>query len=314
MPKHSIIVPHANRDKHLAVCLMSIHNSAEVCGLGWDDYLITVVGEMKPPFTTHHTRFIAAAPYASVDLGPNEPAPFYKTRLLNIGIEAAHGDTFTFLDADAVVGPLFFENLTRLEDDTLTKLAYRVRYAPYCEWPGEWADRFVRYDSGRFGLAFEAYGAAERDCSQGSLPPSADMAVFGNSQMSIRRDKLGDLRFDKRYIGRGYEDLSFNRAIAEAHGAAYRCEIVTDGPHAMFHIKHNHVAGFDASPWNSRNRRLFYSEAKTWFVCPDVATAEHTRAQDSRAEVVWSPNDKWLLSRAIQGLDEIIHVDSVKET
>ena len=38
---------------------------------------------------------------------------------------------------------------------------------------------------------------------------------MGNSQFSIRRDKLGDLKFDERYIGRGHEDIAFNRAIAE---------------------------------------------------------------------------------------------------
>lgn len=294
MPVHAIVIPERNRHKHLDVCLAAIRHSAKVCGV--EDYEIRVVDGNNPP----------------VELGPNEPMPYWKAHYLNLGIDHTDSRFVTFLDADAVVGPRFMENVMRLEDDTLTKLAYRVRYAPFATNEHEWADRFETYET--WPLAYEAYGQADQDRSDNLAQCNGEIRpAFGNSQFSIRRDVLGDLRFDERYIGRGWEDLDMNRSIAERYGDRYRCEMVTDGPHAMFHIKHRHTPGYNASPWNERNRRLFYGEAKTWYACPDLETAEATLAANPQAEAVWPPSDRWLLSRAIPGLDTIIRLEGESE-
>jgi glycosyltransferase involved in cell wall biosynthesis len=231
--KHSIIIPCQGREQNLAVCNASIEYSASVCGES--DYEIIVIRKGDDP---------------PVVLRSNETMPFWKNHLLNRGIEAAKGDVLTFLDADAVVGPKFMENANRLQDASLTKLAYRVRYAEYDAWPGSWSGRFASYDA--FSLAYEDSN--------------------GNSQFSIRRDKLGSLRYDERYFGRGLEDLEMNRRLAALPD--YKCEIVTDSDHAMFHIKNELSLGFNSDRFNRRNQRLYDNESCTWAFC-------HTRPAGS---------------------------------
>ena len=315
--KHSFIIPHHNRESHLAVCLGSL---MAAMGDEDEDYEVIIAGTIKQlPWSLDKSRIVfrETDPFAKTELGVNEPPPFHKTKLLNVALDAAHGKTITFLDADAVVGPKFRENLARLEDDTLTKLAYRVKYAAFTEWAvdagKQWLWAFEHWDDlAGCSTAFEAYGTADNNCSR--LDPLTDCAPwgkpFGNSHFSIRRDKLGDLRFDERYIGRGYDDIHFNRLIAEAHGDAYRCQIITDGPHALFNIKHPQSDCFCAGRWNERNRRLYYSDPRTFFVCPNCRTAERVKGHiDPRGTVVaWEPNVRWQLSEAIPGLDTIIHV------
>lgn len=304
---HSIIIPALNRDRHLAVCLASIHHSARVCQVS--NFEIVVAGDTV--IRDVGFRLISFKNATPVELGPNEPMPYWKTAAQNTGLASAAGDTLTFLDADAVVAPRWFENLERLEDDALTKLAYRVKYATYTEWGNghNWLWAFEHYDElAGCGIAFEAYGAADHDwshrISQGDSPAEEP---FGNSHFSIRRDRLGNLRFDERYIGRGYDDIHFNRLIADHYGDAYRCEIVTDGSHALFNIQHPQSDNFCAGPWNERNRRLFYGEPRTYYSCPDLSTAERMLAQDPHCEAVW-PGNEWKLSRAVPGLDKIFHI------
>ena len=313
MPLHSIIIPSLNRDKHLSVCLASIHHSAQVCGVPITDFEIVVAGETM--IVERGFRLIQFKNVPSVELGPNEAMPYHKTAALNTAMDCARGDVFSFLDADAVVGPRWMENVKRLEqDDTLTKLAYRVKYATFTRWDSDsttktWQWAFENWDDlAGCPVVFEAYGQADNDWAErirkGETPVGPR---YGNSQFSIRRDKLYGLRFDERYIGRGFDDIHFNRAIAEYHGVAYRCEIVTDGPRALFHIKHPQSPGFEAGDWNRRNERLYRNQSKTYYVCPDVETAEDILAKNPHAETV-TPGNEWQLSRAIAGLDAIICV------
>lgn len=240
--RHSIIIPHRNRNRHLALCLWSIRHSARQCEA--TDYEVIIVdnGSDAPPFEQDANTTVL-----------NDPTPrvvFNKPALLNWGILASTGDILTFLDADAIVGPLWLQGASLLRDSGLTRLCYRVRYLPpaaVCELEGA-QDReslldqwFADYDAkgtgrnsarDRYRRGFEAYGKPEA----GNKSLETDRPIFGNSQFSITRKKLGDLRFDEAYEGAGCEDLALNRAVYRHYGDEYRAEIVTEGPRTMFHI------------------------------------------------------------------------------
>jgi hypothetical protein len=192
----------------------------------------------------------------------DESVPFWKTRLLNLGIKESAGAILTFLDADAIVGPRFMEGQRVLYDlPDLTKACYRVQRLVADDWRdlrehpqthldvlrARWPSRSVER------ICYEAYGTPDNHMGTGE--------PHGNSQFSITREKLGDLRFDERYIGRGFDDLSMNRDLWRRYGESYRGYIWKDADHAMFHISHPYSPGFSADRWNQRNAELYRSEA-----------------------------------------------------
>jgi glycosyltransferase involved in cell wall biosynthesis len=307
MPFHSIIVPHKNRAMNLAVCLSSLAHSAKICKVSDKDFEVIVVGDTPRGLQHSFCRTVAFTRCPPVRLAPNEPTPYHKTAVLNAGIDSARGDVLSFLDADAVVGPRWFQNIAILEGDSPIKVAYRVRYAEYEPWQGQWIKKFSEYEKHR--LAFEAYGEAHDDWAQRINNKEVPLGKpFGNSQHSIRRDVLGDLRYDERYVGRGFDDIHFARALAEKYGERYRAEMITDGPHALFHIRHRQSPGFNAGPRNERNKRLYHNEPVTWYLCPNARVAEGVQVGNPMARTVWPPNE-WQLSLAIPGLDTVIEVE-----
>jgi hypothetical protein len=241
MMRHAIIIPfRANGDRlrNLELCLSSLQQSAEECGINDWHALIVNNGDVVPFCTSAHASIVIDHRYMPI---------FCKPTLQNLGIAVTRdADVLSFLDADAIVSPRWMENVQRLVDEpTLTKLCYRVR-----RLPSEWCDSpypFIDYDKQRlddksrlidiYPLAHEGYGRPENIVPCGT-------PIFGNSQFSIRRDVLGDTRFDEHYIGRGWEDLWMNRELWMRNPIAYRAEIVTDGEHAMFHIQ-NTLGGPD---------------------------------------------------------------------
>ncbi len=232
-PAVSIIIPCRHRWRNAALCSWSIDRSAEVCGI--DDYEIIVVyngpcsllgdfcGEARHRLVQEHSEMPVL----------NKPC------LHNLGIKVSRGDVLTFLDADALVGRRWMENVARLNDPTLTKLCYRVRSLPedYGDMLFTTHTRaalldawFARYD--HWKQLHEGYGLPERN----HYGPGV---CFGNSHFSIRRDtleRLGNLRYNEEYIGRGHEDLWMIRELWKRNPDNYHAEIVTDSDHAVFNI------------------------------------------------------------------------------
>jgi glycosyltransferase involved in cell wall biosynthesis len=243
---NSIIIPHRNRNQYLHDCLWSIARSAEHCGVR--DYEVVVVdnGSVCPP--TPDDRHV-------VVVAVNRPTPWFNKPLcLNLGIEHSRGDILTFLDADAIVGKSFIEGISELADPTLTRLCYRVRYTSrtrFCEmFLSDSVDAAFRdYDS--LQRAFEGYGDPERN-TEGGEP------VFGNSQFSITRHLLGDLRFNERFDGRGFEDLWLIREIWRRYGSAYKGKILTDPDHALIHVKHGYESDWHDIKKNKANFDLYH--------------------------------------------------------
>ena len=222
-PSHSILIPHRGRQKYLDQCLASIHRSAAACG--------------SPKYET-----IVIEP-------PDDGSVFNKSILYNRGIAKAHGDVISFIDADMLVGPRWMEGVAKLvEDPRIVRLCYRVRRLSRGrteELFGKGDDEaafiqalFHVYD--HFELASEAYRAPDR-CRPGEAVGWAH-EVYGNSQFSITREKLADIRYDERYEGKGREDWEIARQMQRRYGTEYRGFIWTDAEHAMFHVWHDYNA------------------------------------------------------------------------
>ena len=254
---HSIIISHRNRIDTLPTCLRSVWASGLLCPAV--QYEIIIADDTDP----NQTIFLGRPDVRWYSLRPCHP--FNKPRLLNLGIEHAKGDILTFLDADAVVPPRFMENAQRLLDDpTLTKLCYRVKDIEPSEMVGKTTDAlFADYDSRN--CRYEAYGRPDTNLASRRNPisPKPDAPVFGNSQFSIRRETLGDLRCDEAYCGRGFEDIHFNFQIWRKHFDTYRAEIVTDKDHALLHVKTPQPPKeeeWGTGPWTVANRRRYKKE------------------------------------------------------
>jgi len=249
---HSIIIPHRNRHDHLRQCLQSIEWAQHTCGAGTLAHEVVVVdnGSAEPPGVSRwgFARLV-------VD---ERPMPVVnKCALLNRGIDEARGEILTFLDADAIVGPLWLHGAARLlADDRPTLVAYRVRYLPQGQSvtsPEVWMALFTAAAYNSRQRAWEGYGTPDR--SPREPPEYCTGPVFGNSQFSIRRDVLGDLRWDEAYVGRGWEDLDMLWRLWRRIGsAAYRGFIERDDPrYCLYHAKHPYSADWRNGPCTSAN-------------------------------------------------------------
>ena len=316
---HDIIIPHKGREHNLGLCLASLRRSAERCGI--EDYRIHIVGEWDndPPsillddgFRQHCLCYGASDDcVADVPLYPDEAAPFWKSHLLNNGIEMSNGDVLTFLDADAIVGRYFLRGPEVLAASTLTLLSYRVRYCPATVTEHSHEELFRHYDAAKpngsplYRIGHEAYGQPDGGTGKFKLP------AFGNSQFTIRRDVLGETRYDERYFGRGYEDLDILRRICQKCMGRYSAAIMTAGDYAMFHINHKYSPGYGSDRWNVRNRRRYYKQTCLWIVGGDwdqewaADTFADRVAEHDTTRFVADDDDTWR-AEVIPELDNIV--------
>jgi predicted glycosyltransferase involved in capsule biosynthesis len=249
MLQYSIIIPHRKREKNLNACLQRLE---DVMPPFWDEDVEAVVvneradGDLElPDRQLLHVRVI------NVD---RTGELFNKPRLQNIGINESTGRILTFLDADALVGDRFFHAASIATSRRLTKVCYRVR-----RLPEDFAET-MENDSHALRIAFdhyeeypemhEAYGSAHLWMFNG-------WPVFGNSQFTIERVKLGGLRFNEEYEGAGYEDIWMNREIHRQYGKRYQALIFTDADHAMFHIANRRENDWWEPEANVRNRERY---------------------------------------------------------
>jgi len=246
---HSVLIPHRDRNTHLGLCLWALDRSACLCGDSRWEAVVVDCGSRELPG--------GEGPNLQVLLDREAPEEFNKSRAYNLAIDRARGDILTFLDADAIVGKRFLEAALCLEDASLDRCCYRVRYLPMCEDlrietaedRGAYVDElFGDYDQYRRGM--EAYGNYGTNVPK---PNNGQKNPWGNSQFSITREKLGDLRFSEE-IGWGIEDINMNMRLQAQFGNGYRGVIFTDPDHAMFHLEHPERA------WN--NNRFLASKRR----------------------------------------------------
>lgn len=267
---HSIIIANRGREKTLRWTVHSIDR-------GWQpefgpyEILIVQTGD-GPPADYYATPAVRVVPH-------KQPDAFYnKGRAQNAGIESARGELLSFLDAEMLVGRDWFAETSRRMSlanplGVPTRLNYRVRYLRLARTTAEntayvvglldgspdpfgQIDRwFSEYE--RFSPAYEAYGTPD----WGSRPDRNRRPIFGNSQFTIRREALGDLRFNEEINGFGFEDLWMMHALWDRHGDDYQGQIVTGRHQALLHIHHpQHLVAGDSwfSPAaNQRNKQIY---------------------------------------------------------
>ena len=246
---HSIIIAHRDWPA-LRQCLASIALSARACNRNRYEIIVADDGSLysKPP----------DAPNLRVVSVPRVD-PFNKSILLNLGIEAARGNVLTILDADMLVNVGFMNAPAALfQDPGLSKLCYRVRdldddAALALEEagvsPASVEATFANYD--KSPRAFEARGLPHTN----SVRP-AQQPLFGNSQFSVRREMLGDLRYDEGYLGRGYEDIDLNLRLWQQEGDHYRTQLCDQ---MVYHLPYFGPKDetWGPGPWNDRNKRRY---------------------------------------------------------
>jgi hypothetical protein len=264
MIRHSVLITHRDRHAYLRLCLWSIARSARACGIS--DYEVVIVdnGSIYPPF------FVGAGVPRLHLVVDRSPMPiFNKPALWRLAIDAAAGELLTFLDADALVGRDWMAGLEVLADPAIIRLCYRVRYLPATVAaelsPAANPTRaklvdgyFARFDE--YPVAYEAYGSSGRPASNVGLagfraPPKKE--PWGNSQFSVTRAALGDLRPDPAYVGHGFEDLDFLRQFERHYGDSYRGVIHTDAARAMFHLQHDYRNDWHTHPLIDANCRRY---------------------------------------------------------
>jgi hypothetical protein len=270
---HSIIIPHRNRNRQIYQAIWSIADSAYRSGcLDYEIIVVDYNSRQKPP-SPIPVRIVVCE---------DRPGVLNKSRLCNLGIEAAQGDILSFVDADMLVGRNWAAGTQKVlrKPDGPTRLAYRVWHLKIDDQAHvnsdlvlDWLDacdgddarrRSLQQawldDHERFTRAFEAYGKPED-----GNKPRVKVPVFGNSQFSIRRDVLGDLRFNEEFTGAGWEDIWMAWAIWKQAGDSYRGAIFPDTDHGMLHIWHGPRPGKGAegSRWfppglNAANEQRYY--------------------------------------------------------
>ena len=243
---HSIIIAHRNRNAHLEECCASIRASAAVTGQKYE-IIVADNGSATIPAGAIDREII-------IDRSPMEL--FNKPRLLNLGIAAAGGDILSFLDADAIVGAKWLWGARAARRRHLTMVCYRVRYLTPAE-PVDWS----LYEKKWKG--YEAYNTPTYNPVE---PPARrpGLWVFGNSQFTIARDKLADLRFDEGYAGRGCEDLDMMFQVWIRHKPEYRAMIWTKAPFAILCRRHEYEEGWKDRNASARNWALFINKWRSY--------------------------------------------------
>jgi len=239
---HAIIVPFRDRLAHLMACVRWLkYAMASDPGDLWNTMRLVVC---ESPGREGSLSHVLAAEHWIDWLVCNDPMPiFNKNVLLNIGIEhalAARAKVLTFLDCDSLVGTHFARGAKWLNDQTdVTRLCYRVRYLP------ESTSTFVGVNDPHLDdLVHEAFvNYATLDLAhEGRVLPEWNLAVgeplFGNSQWSICSHVLGKLRFDERYVGAGYEDLSMLRTIWRHYGSHYKAVMPKEPSENIVQLSH----------------------------------------------------------------------------
>ena len=219
---HVLIIPYRDRALYLLACLRWLQRAAVYLPSSWTYKILICEGTQEPSWMAclQDERLIWLNHSSAMPI-------FNKNTLLNLGIEEAirqDADVITFLDCDSLVGKQFFAGAPLLIDDpSVTRLCYRVRYLPRSQstYLGIDSDRLDEY----VFTGFENYDSLDLAHEGRVLPEwrqDRGEPLFGNSQWSIRTKLLGELRFDENYVGAGYEDLSMIRTVWKHFGDDYR--------------------------------------------------------------------------------------------
>ena len=333
----SVIIP-ASEVKYpeLKKCIASISNAAAYNlqrGHATEVIVSYPDNEPPPPKSLVQNMFVRYVPHSTTHdfkLAPGEPSPYWKAKALNTGLDCSNGDVLVFLDADSLVNGFSLATLDFLLRPRKTGLKFKdakkkkMKRMPMVSTKAAYRVKYISPDQVVIGnqlelwntspMAFEGIYKADTDMREYIGEPPIDRRLhFGNSQFAVTRERMGNLRWDENYIGRGFEDIDMNARMSFYHGSEYRCQLITTWFSSIFHIKTPMTKEYAGGRWNDRNRRRYYEESLSWYCCPNASVAESVtvsmlRKHIGNYKVVWTPNDEWELSTVNKELDTIYNV------
>jgi len=235
------------------VCLWSIQHSVRYCGLTEDEFEILIVSNPVGELGNFASKI-----YESNDCtlfngvriiyDDSDMPVFNKSKLLNIGIDKSNGDILTFLDCDMIVGEKWIKGVEQFEkNEKVVRVCYRVAQLDKTLVKQILTFRHLRKplikkyfcDYSKYKVTFEAYRFPWRNRCEPSYP------IWGNSQYSIPRNKLDNIRYDETFIGRGHEDIEMNTQIWHRYKNNYKGYLNIDPDYCLFHMEH------DKGPWGN---------------------------------------------------------------
>jgi hypothetical protein len=260
--KHYVIIPHAGREKHLEMCLRYLVAAGSHC----ERLYIVVVGEITEIALNNIRKwncwndritlaYLPQQPFnTDVKRPPNEPAPFWKSLLLNDGMNYVSRDRMhfgpddwiTILDSDAIVHPSYF-----FRDGFYVPNNVQVIF------------RIVRYVGEQRVADCNDVLDVYKDYDE--MPLSREYPGWKTSQFSIRAGTAIsiDMKWDERYYGRGFEDAAMGDALL-ASKVLYAQRLSPPG--ALLHIRHPDTPGFANDRWADRNKRLYHGTRTVWML------------------------------------------------
>jgi len=274
---HIIIIPHANREDHLRICLRFLGRAIDKAKLTSEDIEVLIVGTLADDFDLpSFCQFISTKTTPPLNLRNNEHPPFWKTNLLATGRDYVlrgemtfNGNAWlTYLDADMLAHEDFFVDGFRgdCDEQAVERAAHigrRIRFVNY-----NWAENADGYPA-----------------DYESLPADYEVPGVGNSCFSCPAH-LG-LEWDTRYWGRGFHDLDYLRRVSGSDSLKYREPIVLDRrepivfltkpPGALLAIKHDLTPGFTNDRWADRNKRFYYGTRTVWALFDNVSDREKAK-------------------------------------
>jgi len=263
---HSVIIPHEKRERRLRLCLDRIAKATEYAAGRVE---VVVVCESRLDYSGFN---FGDYPFSELVINVGRRGKWFcKPRLQNIGIDSSLGEILTFLDCDSLVGERFFQGAEFCTSPRVSKVWYRVRALAeealaLAESDPTYIDRqFDVYDT--HAQRFEAHQLPDLDLRFGV--PATNIPSFGNSQFSIARNKLGDLRADEEYEGAGFEDIAFNLAIWKQFDECYHAVPMTDADHAILDIQNTREEDWFSPEQHVKNGERYRTQCPWNVLTPD---------------------------------------------
>jgi glycosyltransferase involved in cell wall biosynthesis len=277
---HSILIPHRNRNAWLDLCIWSILRSAYNCAVSQYEVVIADNGsDTVPVFDDPRVRVIVDESPMPIF---NKPRLLNIALDSVEGDVLTWLDCDMIVGKQWMDGAKYLYEPFRpgMPSSAIVRVCYRVRRLPEdLRFPitnANGREKFVDalfadYDAlddrgePKYPRGWEAYRKVEMDRFDEQAFTSSDVtewihyiegdrqvrqpvkgwakgAIFGNSQWSIRRDALGDIRGDERYEGRGFEDIEIIERIRQRCGDKYVGYIRYDADCNLFHVGHPYAA------------------------------------------------------------------------
>jgi len=191
---------------------------------------------------------------------------FWKSKALNHCASLTQGKYITMLDIDAIVTPLFLQEVEKYYKDPInekSKMAYRVRFLDEKNSRvvsrGDFSEGVINnfiVKHKKFRQAFERYTKDEvkiRNMEGHQVKWMTDQAL-GNSHYTMRKEDFMAIGgYDEKFIGWACEDLDFNRRAFDYLESGY----LNPTPFMTVFSMHHNRTGWMNRNTTKKNEKLY---------------------------------------------------------